>query len=192
MRTAMVFATRLSVLVSLLAFSSAHAQDPPMEWGEIPKTDLEMKSFNADTSVSAMLLCGYGEAMINNELGLDRTVHMRIKIFSPAGYEHGTVTIGLYTKDDAEKLSGLEGATYSLDASGEIVRTKLEKKMVFEEEIDNSTTRYRFTLPALQPGCVIEYRYKIDPRALERIPGRHSRGDRVCTIHQRLPELCRE
>jgi hypothetical protein len=132
-----------------------------MEWGEIPKADLELKSFNADTSVSALVLCGYGEARINNELGLDYTVHMRIKMFSPAGYEHGTVAIALYTKDDAAKLSDLEGATYSLDASGEIVKTKLEKKMVFEEEIDNTSTRYRFTLPALKPGCVIEYRYKI-------------------------------
>ncbi len=161
MRTSMVSGVRICALLSILALQSVRAQDPPMEWGDIPKADLELQSFNADTSVSALVLCGYGEAKLNNELGLDYTVHMRIKIFSPAGYEHGTVTIALYTKDDAAKLSDIEGATYVLDAGGEIVKTKLEKKMVFEEEIDNTSTRYRFTLPAMKPGCVIEYRYTI-------------------------------
>jgi transglutaminase-like putative cysteine protease len=132
-----------------------------VEWNEIPKADLELKSFNSDTSVSAMVLCSYGEARINDNLGIDYNVHMRIKIFTPAGYEHGTVVLGLYTKGDAEQISDLKGATYTLDGSGEIVRTKLEKNMIFEEEIDNTTTRFRFTLPALKPGCVIEYRYKI-------------------------------
>jgi transglutaminase-like putative cysteine protease len=137
-----------------------------MEWEEIPREDLEMKSFQSDTSVSAMVLGSYGEAAINDDFGFDYTVHVRIKIFSPAGYQYGTDVLSLYSYDFAEKLDDLEGATYALDDKGNVVKTELEDEMVFEEEVDDNHTRHRFTFPALKPGCVIEYRYNVIQKSM--------------------------
>ena len=166
MRFHLAIAVRLVLSIVFLIPLSLQAQDPPMEWGEIPKEDLEMTSFKSDTSVSAMVLGSYGEAGFNSALGIDYSIHVRVKIFSPAGYEFGTVVLPLYTKEYSEKLENLEGATYSLVANGYVAKTKLEDEMVFEEEVDKEHTRYRFTLPALKPGCVVEYRFNIIQKSM--------------------------
>ncbi len=148
---------------ALLSFASlgAQAQDPPMEWEEIPKADLSSTTFGSDTSVSAMVLGDYGESRLNNELHVVFTRHTRIKIFSPAGFTWGTRTLTLYAKEDLETLDHLEGATYALGAGGDVERTILDKSAIFEEKVDDEHTRYRFAFPALKPGCVIEFRYTI-------------------------------
>jgi hypothetical protein len=108
-----------------------------------------------------MILGDYGESRLNNELEVVFTRHTRVKIFTPAGFDWGTRVLTLYTKDHEETLSDLEGATYTLDANGEVERTKLDRSAIFEESVDEEHTRYRFAFPALKPGCVIEYRYTI-------------------------------
>jgi transglutaminase-like putative cysteine protease len=147
---------------SIVGFSpSVFSQDAPITWGEIPKSDLEMKSFLRDTNASIVILYDYGESFLNDELDLVFQRHVRIKILTTKGYEWGTESIGIYTKDDRQSIRGIEGATYALDEQGKLVKHELQEKDIFTEVIDNNRTRYKFTMPALKPGCIIEYRYKI-------------------------------
>jgi transglutaminase-like putative cysteine protease len=150
----------LCVILVILPLT-VRCQDPPIEWEEIPRADLEMNTYAPDTSASAVVLADYGKAMVNSELGITFWHHRRIKIFSPAGYRWGAEVVTLYTKNHGERLSDLEGATYSLRPDGSIAKTELEDNAIFKEEADKEHTNYRFTLPALQPGCVIEYRYRV-------------------------------
>ena len=148
-------------LALLMLQSQSLSQDLPIKWEEIPKADLEMKSYGRDTSAHALILADFGESNINDQLGVTYTRHMRIKIVSAAGYEWGNHVITLYTKKKREILDKLEGATYSLSLDGSIQKTELDDDMIFKEKADEDFTRYRFTLPGLQPGCVIEFRYRI-------------------------------
>ena len=154
---------RFLIATLLIALGSARgfSQNAPIEWGEIPKADLEMKTYLPDTSAHAIILADYGQSAINSDLGITYKRHMRIKIFSAAGYDWGTHIITLYTKENWEKLDDLEGVTYSLGADGSIEKTDLEDDMIFDERADENHTRYRFTMPALRPGCVVEFRYTI-------------------------------
>lgn len=133
-----------------------------MKWGEIPRGDLEMKSYAPDTSAHAVILADFGESRINGDLGVTFNLHRRIKIFGPAGYEWGTHVISLYTKKHWSRLQDIKGATYSLGPDGSVQKTELDDDMIFRENVDQEYTRYRFTMPALQPGCVIEFRYTIE------------------------------
>jgi len=149
-----------------LVFSqSSFAQDPPIKWGEIPKADLEMKSYLPDTNASALIICDYGESFFNDQLNIVYNRHLRVKILTAKGYEWGTHSVRIYTKDSDQRIKVIEGVTYSLDDKGNVVNTELEKKDVFEEE-DGNYTIYKFTLPALKPGCVIEIRYTIESESL--------------------------
>lgn len=146
-----------------------YAQDPPMQWGEIPKADLEMKSFPQDSNATAVILCDYGESSLDNDLNVVFKRHVRTKILTTKGYEWGTFAVDLYSKDYAERIKDIEGITYSLDNRGEIVKKELHEDEVIEEKAGENHTLYKFTLPGLAPGCVIEVRYTIIAKDLWRI-----------------------
>lgn len=154
--------TAITIAIAILFLPVPHAlsQDAPIEWGEIPMVDLEMKSYPPDTDAPAIILADYGVSQINSNFGVTFKRHMRIKILNEAGYTWGTHIIPLYTKDPYKRKE-VEGVTYSLRPDGIIQKTMLEDNAVFAEKADETQTNYRFTLPALQPGCVIEFRYTI-------------------------------
>lgn len=152
---------RLVYLFFISLSFSVYAQNAPIEWGEIPKADLEMKTFPQDSNASAVILCDYGESKFDNELNLVFYHHIRVKILTEKGFGWGTHSVSLVTKDRAEQIDDIEGMTYTLNSEGEIIKNELDDDDVFEEKVTDSRTRYRFTLPGLKPGCIIEYRYTI-------------------------------
>lgn len=149
------------LIMTHVSFHRSYAQEAPLKWSEIPKADLEMTSYPADTNASALILCDYGESTIDKDYNLIFSRHMRVKILTMKGYDWGNHAIVLYTKKDNERIYDIEGATYSLDQHHETVKNELESKDIFEEKVDEDYTRYRFALPSLKIGSVIEFRYKI-------------------------------
>jgi transglutaminase-like putative cysteine protease len=137
------------------------AQSAPVKWGEIPKADLEMKNFSADTSAQAMILCDYGFSHFNDDLEIEYERLLRVKIFTKQGYEWGTHSIFIYDKKGAEKVRDIEAVTYILNQKGEIEKHKLNDDDIFKEEISENNIKYSFTMPDLQPGCIVEIKYKI-------------------------------
>lgn len=137
------------------------AQAPPMVWGSIPDSDMKMTSFPSDTNASAVILCDYGQSYFNDDLDLVFKKHTRIKILTAKGYEWANQSFILYSGSSKERVSKIEGVTYTLSKDGEVVKTELKDDDIFKEKIDDENTRYRFTLPAVTPGCIIEFQYTI-------------------------------
>ena len=160
------FKIKLTLLIFLIGSSFIYSQDPPIKWGEIPMVDLEMKSYPKDSNATAVILCDYGESNIDDDFNVAFSRIMRVKILNSNGYKWGTHSINLYTKNHMEKIYDIEGVTYNLDDNGKIIKTELDDDDIFEEEIDDNNTRYRFTMPNLKPGCVVETRYKIISQSL--------------------------
>lgn len=162
--TKVFFSVLLVVFIQSFLFSQ-HRENPlppPIEWGVINKADLEMTTFPKDTNANAVILCDYGESFFNNEFNVEFMTHIRIKILNQNGFSWGTRSIILFTKDRTEELKELQGMTYNLDANGNIVKTELNKKDIFEEEVNENYTKYSFTLPALKPGCIIDIKYRTE------------------------------
>jgi transglutaminase-like putative cysteine protease len=159
---------KILLLISFLFLfqNFSYSQDPPIEWGEIPKVDLEMKSFPSDTNATAVILCDYGESYINDDFNVEFNRIVRIKILNSKGFDWGTQSIVLYSKDAIETLHNLKGMTYNLDENGKVIKSELDDDDVFKEEVDENRTRYRFTLPNLKPGSVIEISYNIMSKSL--------------------------
>lgn len=156
----------LLVLILIPLFAAAFSlpafgQEPPVTWGEIPQSDLTMTSYPADTNAAAVILCDYGTSSFNDDLDIIFTRHRRIKILSSRGYDWGTHNIPYYAEDQIERVDNVEGVTYKLDEKGNVVTTEMDDDAIFDEDVDGTIRRVRFTLPALSPGCVIEYRYKV-------------------------------
>lgn len=137
------------------------AQNAPIEWGEIPAEHLQMADFPADSNAAAVILADYGEVTVEDNGQVIYRVHRRIKILDEAGYDWGDVSIPYYAKDRAQRVSRVAGQTFVPGPDGEAERHKMSKKAVFKEDVDGNWGRVRFTLPALAPGAVIEYRYRV-------------------------------
>jgi transglutaminase-like putative cysteine protease len=146
------------------------AQDRPIKWGEVPQADLKMKSYPADSNATAVILCDYGEVSFDDDFNLVFTRHRRVKILSEAGYDWGEVSLPYYAKERVQWLDGVEGHTLTL-ANGGVRKDKLDKKSIFNEDVDGEWRRVRFTLPNLAPGAVIEYRYQVHSQSARYLEG---------------------
>jgi hypothetical protein len=139
------------------------AQNQPVIWGEIPISQLKATAVPGDTNASAAILYDYGESYSDQDH--EKFVykrHTRIKIFSPKGYSFAEHTIVVNKYEDVESMSDVEGFTYALDANGQLKKTKLAKSDVRIKDLDYAHQIVSFTLPALERGCIIEYRYQVN------------------------------
>ncbi|MDH3458399.1 MAG: DUF3857 and transglutaminase domain-containing protein, partial [Gemmatimonadota bacterium] len=58
-------------------------------------------------------------------------------------------------------VTDIKGRTYIVAEGDRVEIHEMDKRSIFDEDVDGTSRRTRFTLPALQPGAVVEYRYKI-------------------------------
>ncbi len=153
----------LALLLLVLALEAAPAQAQRAEWGEVSRDALAMTSFAADSDAAAVVLSDYGTVEIKSDMQIVFQRHRRVKLLTEAAYdEWGTASVSYRAEDRAQRLDDLEGQTFVLGPDGEVQRHEMKKDAVFTEDIDGEYERVRFTLPALQPGAIIEYRYEIE------------------------------
>ncbi|MFQ5630277.1 MAG: DUF3857 domain-containing protein [bacterium] len=150
-------------ILSLFNCQSIFAQEQPVEWGKIPRADLEMADFPDDTNAVAVILADVGKVTFKGDFNIIFERHRRIKILSEGGYEWGSFSIPFYAKKKYQSIDkkDIEGQTFILNTDGSQRHVKLDKASIFDEDIDGKYRRIRFTLPALTPGCVVEYRYRV-------------------------------
>jgi len=135
-------------LLIWLAPTVTFAQE--FEFGEVTVEELQQTDDKVFPEADAIIL--YREVKTN--FGYHREFYQRVKILNEEGYSHATITIptGAYK---------FEAATYNLVA-GKVVRTKVNKDQIFEEEIKKDVSIRKVTFPRVVQGSIIEYRYRRD------------------------------
>ncbi len=156
----------LKPLITILVFFSmlmTYSQE--YEFGEVSKEELLEKTYPFETSANAAVL--YENKRVRYEyyksegFQLITEVHKRIKLYNRNGFENATRKIVLYNRGRAvERISGLKATTYSL-IDDTIIETKLKKDGIFKTELSENYEEVSFTMPSLQEGSIIEYKYKI-------------------------------
>ena len=159
--------SRIFVVVILLIFSSLlYSQKEPVKFGKVSTEELEMKTYPKDSLVEAVVLTNYGysEIKYNTDKGfyLQFTNLSRIKILTKDGLKHANVKIPLQVSGNGkeETLSSIKAQTYNLE-NGKVVISKLDKKDIYEEDINKYHKIRKFALPNVKAGSVIEYKYVI-------------------------------
>lgn len=146
------------VFMCLFLFNTALSQ--PKDWDEVSREELEMKVYLADSSAAAVVLFDKADVSFNNNLEYVMERHIRIKIFSEEGYKWATTQI-TYNEELDQDISKIRGHTFTLNEKGKAKKHKLDKNSIFKEEVAGNFKRIKFTLPGLEPGAVIEYRYRM-------------------------------
>lgn len=157
----------LLLSVTLLATINIAAQKnktkeqeiPP--FGKVEKTELEMKECDFDDKAEAEVLIDDAELdYLINSNGMDMTRRVRIKILSDKGLDRANIHLVYYSERNEQDIKSLEAQTYNLDANGNIVVTKVDKKLIYEKKLNKKQTEKVFAFPDVKVGSVIEYKYK--------------------------------
>jgi hypothetical protein len=126
--------------------------------------ELKMTVYDKDPEAEAVVLYDYGYSYLkyeNEEFRLYFNRHKRVKILKKAGYEYATDKIMVYHNlEQYESVTNLKGFTYNLE-NGRIVKTKLDGKAIFNEKVSDKWNAWKFTMPAVKEGSVVEYSYTI-------------------------------
>ena len=135
------------------------------KFGEVSKQELQEKIYPLDSSASATYLFKYRKTYFEyqSEKGfqLITEIHERIKIYNQEGFSYATKAINLYKSgSNKEKTSNLKAYTYNL-VDGKIDEMKLKKNGIFETEKSKYRSETKFTMPNINEGSIVEYKYKI-------------------------------
>ena len=142
-----------------------HAQPDDFNFGDIKMPEINLKTFPGDSTATAVVLREFGSALFDSEThNLIFNYHVRIKILNKDGVKHANFEIPIRKQDGRDEVFRLDdAATFSYNYSnGKLAEVKLERKNVFRENIHKYLDLYKFTLPDVQPGSIIEVKYFIE------------------------------
>lgn len=146
-----------------------------MKYGDIDISELQMKTYDKDTSAAAVVLGDFGEITIKYD-EIQRSFHTifvkhtRVKILKKDGYSWSDHAVDLYHDADImQKISGVSGTTYNLE-NGKISKSKLTKDSQFTEKVSDYWDTFKFTMPDVKEGSVIEFRYLMESDYLLTLP----------------------
>ena len=156
---------KLLLLFFIASFSTATCLAQNYKFGKVSKEELVQDVHPNEPEANAAILYRSFDTSFkySKDEGFTASTeyHDRIKIYNDSGNDWATVNIYLYNSKGGgdESLNNLKAYTYNFD--GEIEEVKLDKKNIYEEEVNEKYTKISFTMPNIKNGSVIEYKYSI-------------------------------
>lgn len=151
--------TFVLVLISTLCFAQNYNVGM-----QVTKSDLELSSYEKDSTANALIIYDYGNTFIDKEtFWLTCQVKQKVKILRKEGFDLGIIEVKLYkNKSSSEKIEDIKGTTYNLE-NNEIVKTELKPSGIFKEE-NEKYTLVKFVLPNVKVGSVFTFSYETRSR----------------------------
>ncbi len=153
---------KISLLVFLVSFTTIWAQE--YDFGNVTKEELAETAYAAEPDASAAILQKHRVSYIystTSDVKLVTEMYKKIKIYDTDGFDWATQVLDLY-KDGStrEYVRKIKAVTYNLEG-GEIVKSKMDKDQIFENNIAFNNYETKFTLPNVKEGSVIEISYEV-------------------------------
>ncbi|MEZ0609120.1 transglutaminase domain-containing protein [Fibrella sp. WM1] len=161
-------AFRVAFVGLLVSLCSIHTQAqqaapiPVVKFGQVTAADFTVKPTPVDTTAEAVVLYESANTRfsLRNQRILRQTdYYSKIRINKKSAYDRATIEMALHGDGPTrEYVQNIEGATYTLQ-NGQVTKQKMDKAAVVNERVSNTLTVQKLTLPGVQEGCIIEYRY---------------------------------
>ncbi len=134
-------------------FRVSYADKIP-KFGKVSKEELQMTSVPEAPDEDYVYLFDNAEMFIQKDFTLRIKRHVRIKILSEAGKDAASIKLPYWHKDRIHSIKA-----HSIQPNGK--KVKMSKKNVFEEKVRNQKQKV-FTIPGVEVGSVIEYKYEFE------------------------------
>jgi len=149
-----------------LFFISIALKAQNFQYGLASQEEMDMKTYDKDTSAHAVVLNEYGRSeigmVVGNNVRLTYEYHVKIKILDAKGFSSGTVILPLFNNEDntlAEEINNISAITSYKDDNGVTKVAELDTKNIYKTRVNKYGSTWKFSMPGLRDGCVIEYRY---------------------------------
>jgi hypothetical protein len=149
----------LSMALGLMLSGFAQKGKDIPAFGTVDKSDLLLKECDFDKDAEAVVLFDVAEAYLDMMGSIELEHHVRIKILKDKGLKAADIHLRYHSFRNDENIKSLTAQTYNLDAAGNVVITKVEKKLVYEKPINKRYSEQVFTFPEVKAGSIIEYKY---------------------------------
>ncbi|HYX68650.1 MAG TPA: DUF3857 domain-containing protein, partial [Terriglobales bacterium] len=168
--------TLIAVVLSLGAVYALAGDDFP----PVNPQELAMKQDASNPTGSAVIL--YRESNTNNIENV-KSEYYRVKIFSEAGKKYADVEIPY----DKEVFNVYDVKARTIRPDGSIVpfNGKVFDKVLAKRGGLNVQAK-AFSLPNVEPGCILEYRYKVGWEREYWVPPRWIVQDELPTLHAKF------
>ncbi|RYZ61700.1 MAG: DUF3857 domain-containing protein [Chitinophagaceae bacterium] len=154
------FARVAKTLAFLLPAFAAQAQQPVIDFGQVTRQELDMKECTFDKSADAVVLLDNAVAYFNDEHNLITERRIRLKILKQKGIERANIRIPYYSNNGFEILRNIEGAVITPTGNGGYNTTRLERKNIFNQQINSLYSVQSFAMPNVSVGSIIDYKYQ--------------------------------
>lgn len=152
-------------VLALLASWNSFAANETLKFGKIPDELVTTKTYAPDPEADAAVLSHVGHVKIDFHVSdgflVNYSVHKVTKILNKDGLTHGDLEIPYYIvsgrKDD---VFAIKGYVYN-EVNGKIVKEKIEKEHIFDEEVNKSYRIKKVSPPNVKEGSVVEIYYEI-------------------------------
>ena len=154
-------------------FDNNIAKDFP--FGDYDRKQLDMGSYDKDPTAHALILKEFGRAWITSNGNTETLIfeyHVKIKLFDKEALKRGHVELPYYIKDNGSyeeiRTSGVQAMTYYEEPNGAMHASSVDPDSINIVRVNKHLSEVTFNMPNLQPGCIIEYRYRLESPFLEK------------------------
>jgi len=160
LQKSLFFFSFLFLSSTLIAQKDKNAGPDVPSYGQVDKTDLQLKDCDFDDKADAMVLIDDGELAYVFGSGIELNRRVRVKILNNKGLEWANVHLPYRElADRSQYITKIEAQTYNLDNSGNVITTKVDKKLIYDKKLNKKYYEKVFTFPEAKVGSVIEYKY---------------------------------
>jgi hypothetical protein len=152
----------LGLLLCLIIVYPASVRASGDDWKPIEPAHLALKSSTVEKEADAEALFWEVKIDDNPEGDLIFTHYIRVKVFTERGRESQSKIDLLYGKIFGSEIKIKDIAARTIKPDGSIV--ELKKEDIFDRTVVKASgLKYKarsFAMPAVEPGCIIEYRWR--------------------------------
>jgi Domain of Unknown Function with PDB structure (DUF3857) len=146
-----------------LLFSLVNYAQKLSKFGLVELADLKATSCTYQKNVPAEILIDEGETKFewnsrNNFFKMETYKRIRIKILNQKGLDYANIKLKYLSDDRYEKIENIIGYTYNIE-NDKIIETKLDKKLVYQQTLNDQVAQISFGMPNVKVGSIIEYKY---------------------------------
>lgn len=152
----------LGLLLCLIAVTAVPAWAAGDDWKPIDPAHLSLKNSTVEKEADAEAIFWEVKIDDNPDGNLIFNHYIRVKVFTERGRESQSKIDIIYGKIFGAEIKINDIAARTIKADGTIV--ELNKKDIFDRTVAKANgLKYKarsFAMPAVEPGCIIEYRWR--------------------------------
>lgn len=155
----------ISFLLFHITMSLFSQADYTQEAGKVTQYEMSMTEYEKDKDAEALVIYDLGKYYFqgDNTRGflLRMEKRIKIKILKQAGVKYANFEIPYYMEGmDWENIEDIQATTYNFE-DGQLKKTELINKNIFEEKINENLQVKKIALADVREGSVIEFSYKL-------------------------------